>query len=172
MAVTFLPDRFLIAFPSNGGQVCAAVQAPIAEFQSFRANLEQEFYQSFAKSPWMDELLRQGKRAERWSGTADLPNLYRKPFGPGWALVGDAGYHKDPMTAQGITDAFRDAELLAEAIDAGFSGRTPLQDALANYERQRNDATKHSYAEAIARAAFQPFPLELYAQRAGYREVA
>ena len=45
------------------------------------------------------------------------------PTDPGWALVGDAGYHKDPNTAQGITDAFRDAELLAEAIDAGLAGR-------------------------------------------------
>ena len=36
------------------------------------------------------------------------------PSGPGWALVGDAGYHLDPITAQGMLDAFRDAELLAD----------------------------------------------------------
>jgi 2-polyprenyl-6-methoxyphenol hydroxylase-like FAD-dependent oxidoreductase len=78
-------------------------------------------------------------------GAADLPNFFRKPYGPGWALVGDAGYHKDPVTAQGISDAFRDAELLAEAIDAGLSGREPLDDALANYEAHRNEAALPMY---------------------------
>ena len=45
------------------------------------------------------------------------------PAGPGWALVGDAGYHKDPITAQGMLDAFRDAELLADAVDRGLERR-------------------------------------------------
>jgi flavin-dependent dehydrogenase len=47
------------------------------------------------------------------------PGWLRQPFGPGWALVGDAGYYKDPVTAHGITDALRDAELLARAVRAG-----------------------------------------------------
>ncbi len=53
--------------------------------------------------------------------------------------MGDAGYHKDPVLGHGISDAFRDAELVAEAIDAGLSGRQPLQEALANYEQRRNE---------------------------------
>lgn len=53
-------------------------------------------------------------------GTADVPNFFSKPYGSGWALVGDAGYHKDLVTAQGITDAFQHAELLVQAIDAAF----------------------------------------------------
>lgn len=64
-------------------------------------------------------------------GTGDLPNFFRTPYGPSWALVGDAGYHRDPLTAQGISDAFRDAQLLSEAIDAGLAGRQPLPEALA-----------------------------------------
>ena len=51
--------------------------------------------------------------------------------GRGWALVGDAGYHKDPITGYGITDALRDAELLAEAAGAGLAGREPMEQALA-----------------------------------------
>jgi flavin-dependent dehydrogenase len=47
---------------------------------------------------------------------AGAPGFMRRPFGPGWALVGDAGYFKDPLTAHGITDALRDAELLARAV--------------------------------------------------------
>ena len=81
--------------------------------------------------------MRAGRRAERFRGTADLPYFFRQPYGPGWALVGDAGYHKDPITAQGISDAFRDAELLAEAIATGLAR---LDEALADYERRRNEA--------------------------------
>jgi flavin-dependent dehydrogenase len=65
------------------------------------------------------------------AGTGDLPNFFSTPYGPGWALAGDAGYHRDPLTAQGISDAFRDAQLLSEAIDAGLAGRQPLAEALA-----------------------------------------
>ena len=54
-------------------------------------------------------------------------------LGPGWALVGDAGMKKDPVTAQGISTAFRCAEMLAEAADDGLSGRRPLDEALADY---------------------------------------
>ena len=89
--------------------------------------------------------MRNGKREERFAGTVNTENFFRKPYGPGWALVGDAGYHKDPSTAQEIADSFRDAELLTEAIDAGFSERRPLDEALADYERQRNAAVLPMY---------------------------
>ena len=74
------------------------------------------------------------------------------------------------MTAQGITDAFRDAELLAEAVDAGFSGRAPLADALAGYERRRNAAARPAYEEACRAATFAPIPPEVLARRAALRE--
>ena len=51
-----------------------------------------------------------------------VENFLRKPFGPGWALVGDAGYTKDFITGLGISDAFRDAEQCAGALDEAFSG--------------------------------------------------
>ncbi len=59
------------------------------------------------------------RAATRASGSpaGRCPNFFRKPYGPGWALVGDAGYNKDPITAQGISDAFRDAERCSAALD-------------------------------------------------------
>jgi flavin-dependent dehydrogenase len=72
-------------------------------------------------------------------GTADQPNYFRKPYGPGWALVGDAGYHRDFITGLGINDAFRDAELVVKAVHEGFSGTRPIEDAMADYEATRND---------------------------------
>lgn len=59
--------------------------------------------------------------------------------------MGDAGLCMDPLQGHGISDAFSDAELLAEAIDAGFSGREPLEHALANCERRRNERKKPYY---------------------------
>jgi 2-polyprenyl-6-methoxyphenol hydroxylase-like FAD-dependent oxidoreductase len=96
--------------------------------------------------------------AERFVGTADLPNFFRKPVGPGWALVGDASYHKDPITAQGISDAFRGAEALAEALDAGFSGREPWESALARLERARDEEVTPMYEFTCQLATLEPPP--------------
>jgi 2-polyprenyl-6-methoxyphenol hydroxylase-like FAD-dependent oxidoreductase len=122
-----------------------------------------------ATAPDLAERARNGKREERFYGTADLPNFFRKPYGPGWALVGDAGYHKDPITARGISDAFRDAELLADAIDASLSAGVPMQEALAEYEQKRNKAALPTYEEACQAAAFAPIPPEVYKVRARIR---
>jgi hypothetical protein len=91
--------------------------------------------------------------------TNDLPNRFRVPHGPGWALVGDAGLVMDPITGQGIADAFRDAELLADAVATGIAGGR-LERALARYRRRRDRAalpmyrlTQHLARLAPARAA-------------------
>ncbi len=111
-------------------------------------------------APELAERVHAGRREERIYGTADMPNFYRKPYGPGWVLVGDAGYVKDPITAQGISDAFRDAELVAEAIDSGLSGRQPLEAALAQYENQRNAASREMYEFTTQLASFAPPAVE------------
>jgi 2-polyprenyl-6-methoxyphenol hydroxylase-like FAD-dependent oxidoreductase len=100
--------------------------------------------------------VRHGKREERFNGTAEMLNYFRKPFGPGWALVGDAGYHKDSITAQGITDAFRDAELLTHAVDASFSRGLAFDDAMTQYEQQRNQAAMPLYDLTCQFAMLEP----------------
>jgi hypothetical protein len=93
--------------------------------------------------------VREGRREERFYGTADVPNFFRKPYGPGWA-------HKDPITAQGITDALGNAALLAEAIDEGFSGRRPLEEALGDYQRRRDHEVLPMYEFTCELAALEP----------------
>jgi len=110
--------------------------------------------------PGLTDLVHSGRQAERFLGTADVANFFRQPYGPGWALVGDAGYHKDPHTAQGITDAFRDAELLTQAIDEGFSGRRPPEEALADYEQRRNAAVWPMYELTCRLASLEVSPTE------------
>lgn len=150
------PERMTIAGPTNDGQTMTIVYWPNARFHEVRSDIEGHFMRALDLAPGLAERVRNGARSERFRGTADLANFYRKPFGPGWALVGDAGYHKDPITAQGISDAFRDAEMLADALDDGFSGRRPLDDALAGYEAQRNQATLPIYELTCQFAALQP----------------
>lgn len=142
----YLRDRrALIAAGTNDGLAVVLAGWPHQEFHEFRADIEGNYFRSLDLAPVLAERVRSGKREERFAGTADTANFFRKPYGPGWALVGDAGYHKDPATAQGISDSFRDAELLTEAIDEGLSGRRPLDEALADYERQRNAAVLPMY---------------------------
>lgn len=155
------PGRAAIAFPTNDGLVCIATVWPNREFNTYRADIAGNFLKTLDLAPGLAERARGGKRQERFIGTADVPNLFRRPFGPGWALVGDAGFHKDPFLAQGISDAFRDAERLTGAVDAGFSGREPLGEALAHYERQRNEAAMPGYEFNAQLAALEPSPPEL-----------
>src|SRR5439155_10456499 len=89
-----------------------------------------------------------------------IPNFFRRPYGPGWALVGDAGYQKDPSTAMGISDAFRCAELLASAVDAGLSGRRLMSEALSDYERERNEKAMPMY-DMTCQLATLDFPGDL-----------
>ena len=92
---------------------------------------------------------------------AVTPNFFCKPFGSGWALVGDAGYLKDPVTAQGILDAFRDAERCALAVDETLSGRRPFDAAMSDYQRDRDAAALPMYDFTYMLAALEPPPPDL-----------
>jgi 2-polyprenyl-6-methoxyphenol hydroxylase-like FAD-dependent oxidoreductase len=90
-----------------------------------------------------------------------VPNFFRKPFGPGWALVGDAGYNKDFITAQGISDAFRDAELCAAAIDESLSGARPFEDAMSGYQSTRDEHVMPFFDFTCQFARIAPAPPEM-----------
>lgn len=148
--------RAIFAFPTNDDLFAVFVAWPASDLSLVRADIERQFLAALDGVPSLGERVRAGRRADRFYGATDLRNFLRKPYGPGWALVGDAGCHKDPYLALGITDAFRDAELLANAVHEGLSGRRDLDDALAEYERRRNEATMPDYHVNIERARFTP----------------
>ena len=106
--------------------------------------------------PALAERVRGGTVTEPVRGSVGLPNHVLRAAGPGWALVGDAGYHRDPITGHGLTDAFRDAELLAEATDRTLRDPTDEPVAMAAYERQRDDAIRDTFRLTRALAAFPP----------------
>jgi len=148
--------RMIFAFPTNDNLFAVFVAWPIDEKRVVQSDHERQFLAVVEQVPELAARIREGQRAERFYGAANLPNFLRKPYGPGWALVGDAGCHKDPYLALGICDAMRDADQLTEAIDAGLSGRKLLDDALAEYERRRNEESMADYKMNLDLAQFKP----------------
>jgi flavin-dependent dehydrogenase len=131
---------FAGVFPTHGGEACVWVCGPAAAVaaapRDFAGVLDRV-------SPTLAARVRAGHLASRVRGSVRLPNHIRRAAGPGWALVGDAGYHRDPISGHGITDAFRDAELLAEHID------DPTE-----YERRRDAAIGEIFSITRGMAAF------------------
>ena len=162
-------NRVIFAFRTNDDLTAIFIGWPINEFGLVRADIEGQFMRVVDMIPEFAERVRSGRREERFYGAADMPNYLRRPFGPGWALVGDAGCHKDPMMAHGICDAFRDADFLTTAIHEGLAGQCPLDEALMRYERRRNEATMAEYRENIAAAKFTPISPELLQIRSALR---
>jgi 2-polyprenyl-6-methoxyphenol hydroxylase-like FAD-dependent oxidoreductase len=150
------PRRAIGAWPTNDGLTMTYVAWPVAEFPAFRADVEGNVLRTLDLAGDLGQRVRAGRRAERFRASPDLPNYVRRPYGPGWALVGDAGLVMDPITGQGIGDALRDAELLAEAAAAGLGGRQPLEAALAGYERARDRAVLPMYEFTTELASFAP----------------
>ena len=160
-------------FPTHDALTLIAVLWPSNRFQEIRADIEGHVWKVLESTPTVRDRLRAATRVEKWVGTAGVPNYFRQPFGPGWALVGDAGYNKDPITAQGISDAFLDADALAQALDDGWSGRRPLNDALAEHQASRDQRAKPMYDFTCQLATLEPPPphmQQLFAALRGNQE--
>jgi 2-polyprenyl-6-methoxyphenol hydroxylase-like FAD-dependent oxidoreductase len=132
-------------FPTNDGEVCLGVEMTADKFKEFRGDLSENLASDLSAFEPLAERFKSAERTDKIFGLAPHKSFYRKPYGPGWALAGDAGYYRDPLLGQGINDAFRDADTLADALDAGFAGRQEWDSALAAYEADRNAATAMVY---------------------------
>ena len=148
------PGRFIGTSPTHDGRNMVIVLWPQDEFPRVRADIEGAFTEAVAMAPGLAERLRGGTRAEPFRGTRLLPNHFRTAAGPGWALAGDAGHHKDPILALGIGDAFRDADLLADAVDRGLGG--DLDAELATYADRRDELARPGFESTVAFAALAP----------------
>ena len=150
------------SWPTNDGLLMTYLAWPAARFAEFRRDVEGNFLRSLDEVGLGDRI-RAGQRAERFRTAPDLPAWFRQTYCTGWALVGDAGLLMDPITGQGISDAFRDAELLAAAIAAGLGASAPaaqgqdrLTAALAGYQRDRDRAGRPMYDFTARLARLSP----------------
>ena len=154
------PNRGCAAAETHDGLTLVVVGWPNAEFDANKKDVERHFLETIELAPALSDRVHSAKREAPVAG-ATIPNFFRKPYGPGWALVGDAGYNKDPITAQGITDAFRDAEQLASALDDTFSGRCPYEAAMKSYQQTRDEHVLSMYEFTCQLATLAPPPPEM-----------
>ena len=137
--------RGMAAFPTHDDLTLIIVGLPQDDFDAARRDVEGTFLDAVGTAAPLADRVRSGTREERFHVGTDLAGYFRTPYGPGWALVGDAGYHLHPITAQGITDAFLDAECLADVLDAVFTGRSACEDAMGAYRAERDQRVMPMY---------------------------
>jgi flavin-dependent dehydrogenase len=162
--------RAMFIFPTNDHLTAVFVAFPNHEFARVRAHPESALMAALDQVPGLAERVRAGAREERMYGTADVPNFIRQAAGPGWALVGDAVSHKDPMLALGISHALQDAELLARSLHAGLSGSVTLDTALQEYSIERSTAAEADYRENLQWARLDAPTPEVLALRSALRD--
>ncbi len=161
---TFIrPQHGWATVPTNDNLTLVVAGVAHARFDDYHHNVESTYLSLFDSAPEFAERIRGATREARFNGTGDLPNYFRKPYGPGWALVGDAGFHKDPLTAFGITDAFHDVELLVDALDQSLKDERPFDDAMADYQQRRDEAAMPMFELTCQLAAMEPPPPEMQA---------
>jgi flavin-dependent dehydrogenase len=163
------PRSFAGVFPTHHGQACIWVCTPAADAGALRRSTGsrvEAFDQLLERSaPRLAERLRQARRTSPVQGMLRQPNQLRQAVGPGWALVGDAGYYRDAITAYGISDAFHHAELLAVALDQALGAAEEEAAALAAYQQQRDQALREVFELTCRLAAYPPVPTFIELQK-------
>ncbi|HEX5096950.1 MAG TPA: FAD-dependent monooxygenase, partial [Acidimicrobiia bacterium] len=154
------PDRGWGAFPTNDDLTLVVVGWPYAEASAYKADVEANYRKTLELAPDFAARVRTATRAEKFAGGA-VAGYFRKPFGPGWALVGDAGYNKDPITAQGITDAFHDAQRCSDALIEVFEGRRSFDEAMSDWQHVRDEQAMPIYEFTANLATLEPPPPEM-----------
>lgn len=153
-------QRGFAAVQTNDDLTMLVVGWPIAERDTYKTDIEGNYLKTLDLAPEFADRVREATRVERFAGGA-VANFFRKPYGPGWVLIGDAGYCKDPITAQGITDAFRDAEACATALGRVFGGEGRFDHVMSEYQQARDLAALPVYGFTTELATMEPPPPEM-----------
>ena len=158
---TYIRDKrgFGVA-PTHDGLTMIIAGWPYAEFAENKKDIEGNFLKTIDLVPAFADRLRGARRQARFVGAA-VPNYFRKPYGAGWALVGDAGYNRDFITGQGMMDAFLDAELCVAALDKTLSGTQPFEAAMSEYQRARDARVRAMYEFTCSLATLEPLPPQM-----------
>ncbi len=132
----FRPNACAGLIPTNGNQTCVFVVATPARIG--RGGIEVFHDVMRTASPALAYRLHSARLPVGLRTFGGVTGYMRVPYGPGWALVGDAGYWKDPISAHGLTDALRDAELVARAVAAVALDGVTETDAFDHFHETRN----------------------------------
>ncbi len=141
------------AIPTHDGLTLVNVQFPVDHPLGERRDRERLYLDLVGRAaPGLREAVAGARRADRLHCCGDLPNFFRRSTGPGWALVGDAALHKDPLGAQGIADAFEQAALLDECLGDGLGDRGRTAAALERYAAALESRFTPPYEENLRHA--------------------
>ena len=169
MELSVAERSFAGVFPTHHGQACIWVCTPSADARAARrraGSREEAFGELLERAaPQLADRLRPARRTSPVQGMLRQPNQVRQSFGPGRALVGDAGYHRDAITAYGISDALRYAEFLAVALDQALSAGAEDITALALYQQQRDHALREIFEITCRLAAYPAMPAFIELQK-------
>ncbi len=127
--------RDALVFPTHDNLTCIWAGRSHEQWEDYQLDVEAAYLATLDAE--LRDQVRAGKRTTPFRGTNKLPNFYRSAAGAGWALVGDAAYHRDPLTGMGIGDAFLGASLLAEAIGEELRGPSKALDRYAKAVKER-----------------------------------
>jgi flavin-dependent dehydrogenase len=149
------PGSFAGVFPTHHGEACIWVCTSSAEARAARRTMGGAAFAALLRraAPTLAERLRTARQTSPVRGMLRAPNIIRRAHGPGWALVGDAGYHRDPTSGHGLSDAFRDAEFLAAALDQALRGSD-----LTGYQLRRDLALREIFEVTCAMVAYPSVP--------------
>jgi 2-polyprenyl-6-methoxyphenol hydroxylase-like FAD-dependent oxidoreductase len=146
----FCDNRIGFVFPMRPGEDCLALELQPEEYEAFRANPREVFEERFRSLPGMSARMRDATlENSKLFGTRGIENYLRQPYGPGWALAGDAAYLKDPSNGSGIGDAVAQAFPLADALDETLRG-ADWEAIMSAYQRARDEAVTPMYHWTIA----------------------
>lgn len=153
-------QRLAGIFPTHHSEACVWACAPAATAKDVRrraGSLDRTLDALIdLADPALGQRVQEAERRSTARGATGLPNQIRRPYGPGWVLVGDAGFHRDPITGHGISDAFRDAELLAVWLGRALRGEIDERGALSRFHRHRDALLREVFDLTVALAAFPP----------------
>ena len=151
------PGRWIGVIPTNDDLTLLMTYFPQEDFSAVRKAVEPAYLDAFrTTAPELYERMSAGERVEQLYGTGHQENYFRKAYGPGWVLVGDAVNHKDSITARGITEAFVQAQSLTDHIGERLHDDAALKVALRRYENDLSGEALHHYQGALNVAELKP----------------
>ena len=142
-------DQIGFLFPMREGEDCIALEIQPEDFEEFRSDPGAAFEARVRRLPDMDRRMKNAHLEGKLMGVKGIDNHFRKPYGPGWALTGDAGYLKDPATGTGIGDALQQSFMLAEALGATFDG-ADWEASMSAFQEKRDQMMKPLYDATLA----------------------
>ncbi|MFH9070598.1 NAD(P)/FAD-dependent oxidoreductase [Streptomyces alboflavus] len=169
------PGNWVGTVPTNDGAALVAAYFPQERFADIKGDGLKALLACVARTaPEVRAEMDDGSQVERLFGTGSQLNFFRRAAGPGWALIGDAGHHKDSITARGITDAFLQAQLLADRIGDGLRDPDRLRRSLEEFAARRTEMLLPDYKSTLRTAELNPpaHHLELLRAVATSRELA